>query len=393
MAARFVTLIVSDVHLCGVLAPASGMPYRARANLPDRDLAALLDECAHAAGDAAYEVVLAGDFFDLDAASPDALAAASLPDPAHRDAPGASALMASILDDHPAVVAALGRALAAGAALVFVPGNHDAHIAFPGVRRAIASRLADAAVASGAREPLEELRARVRFRAWLHVTPSHLIVEHGHAYDPLVALPAMLPAAGAGLAHTVGSVASHYASAVFGATDLHATHPAPLSLPRMLAAARARAALDPRAAPALLRLMRDVAALQRAPAVTAPLIECAARETGLAVPALREHAALFAPAAGASGLADDTPWEHGAFERSLRETMARVAKLHGARGVVTGHTHAPFEDRADGVAYANSGSWTSRASGAPHAGTFCWCEGDEKSVTVQTLAWPRGGVP
>src|SRR5690606_23659228 len=69
----------------------------------------------------------------------------------------------AVLDAHPAVEDALARFLEAGHGIVFVTGNHDAELLYPGVRAALVQRL-EGAVEHDT-EPVDVSRTgRVRLR-------------------------------------------------------------------------------------------------------------------------------------------------------------------------------------------------------------------------------------
>ena len=132
-------VILSDLHL--------GRQVDLR---QERDFAALV------AQHVGYEVVLAGDVFDL-----------SLEPPRHdvRDS------LSAMLGKHETVRAALRSHVASGGRLTLVPGNHDAELLEPPARPALlgALDLQDSA-------PLSVAPWFVR-RGGVHI-------EHGHLYDP-----------------------------------------------------------------------------------------------------------------------------------------------------------------------------------------------------------------
>lgn len=103
-----------------------------------------------------YEVLLAGDVFNLSVDRPSR-------DPAES--------VQSIVGRYPALTAALRRHLAAGHALTLISGNHDAGVLARGTRERL---LALCGVGENARLSIEPWFVR---RGGLHV-------EHGHVYDP-----------------------------------------------------------------------------------------------------------------------------------------------------------------------------------------------------------------
>jgi UDP-2,3-diacylglucosamine pyrophosphatase LpxH len=125
----------------------------------------------------------------------------------------------AVLDAHPAVEDALARFLAAGNGIVFVAGNHDAELIYPGVRSALVERLENARGDSSGAETgvtgtgtvrLDELQpGRVRFVRWFLREEGGAWIEHGHKFDPSCATPAQLsPTRGGTLVQTVAEVAT-----------------------------------------------------------------------------------------------------------------------------------------------------------------------------------------
>jgi UDP-2,3-diacylglucosamine pyrophosphatase LpxH len=377
-------LVVSDVHLCGVVPQGwPWMRYRQPDALPDADLAALLRNVAGAARRGRFEVVLNGDFFDFDAPDPAAAVAARLPPPRPRTEAAAVALLRGILADHPAVVAALGELLRGGAALVFVAGNHDAQLALPGVQRELRAWLA---AASGLAAP------PVAFRAWCHRTAGGVHVEHGHQYDAMCAVDAADGVAGPGgteVEATVGSVASHYVQAMVG--SLNPYHPDPFAVRLRELAAMALAGPHRRDAGWYAAAVADAAAhLARVPA-SAPAAELA--------PA---HAALFAPKARLADLGAVLQDRGHAAEvgRRCAAAAAEILRRYDARGVVFGHTHVPRGGWSAGRFVGNSGTWAPRlphgAGAAPRGvdGAFVWLVTGADGCRGGTFRWSRaaGGV-
>jgi predicted phosphodiesterase len=75
---------------------------------------------------------------------------------------------------------ALARFAAAGHQLVFVAGNHDADLAFPGVRNELVLQL-EAHVPSAERA---RVRQNTRVARWFWFEPGRAYIEHGHRFDP-----------------------------------------------------------------------------------------------------------------------------------------------------------------------------------------------------------------
>lgn len=135
------TVVLADLHL-----------IRETPRAVTFDLAALVNASPGA------RLICAGDLFDLPADGP--------PRPAKQT-------VASVLDAHPHVRAALGRHLDGGGELWLLGGNHDADVGalhFP----------ADLADALGLSTPS---RARLRASPWF-LRDGAVHYEHGHVYDP-----------------------------------------------------------------------------------------------------------------------------------------------------------------------------------------------------------------
>ena len=124
----------------------------------------------------------------------------------------------AVLDAHPAVEDALARFLEAGHGIVFVAGNHDAELLYPGVRAALVDRI-EGAMGGDVEEiritrtgmvRLDALPAgKIRFVRWFLREEGGAWIEHGHKFDPSCATPAaMSPMRGGALVQTVAEVAT-----------------------------------------------------------------------------------------------------------------------------------------------------------------------------------------
>ncbi len=191
------TLIFSDIHLTTAEAPDPRYPlwmrYKHPDLFPDAAIAEMIDQVLNTVT-APIELILNGDIFDFDAAT--ALPDEPLPfsvSPWER-LRGLSASeekstwkMDRILDDHPVFVDAVRRVLARGHRVVFVVGNHDMELLWPGVQATLLERLGF------------EQGHDVRVCDWFYVSNQDTLVEHGHQYDayclchdpisPLVRMP------------------------------------------------------------------------------------------------------------------------------------------------------------------------------------------------------------
>lgn len=356
------TLIVSDVHLCGVM-PGNGlwMPYRQRDYLFDGDLAALLTAAMQWSQGASLEIVFNGDMFDFDAPDIRDMAPGSLPNSVSHTEAGAASLIGAILDDHPVVVKAIGQCLAAGCSIVFVPGNHDAQLAFPAVRRVITQRLTTAANSPSS-------ATRIKFASWFHRTPDGFHIEHGHQYDPVCMLESMLPTNINGtpyLEETVGSVASYHVPAILGCINPYAIDPFDIR-PADVFASAVRCGKDRPVSPqwyaiATTRFIRQISAVGpgQAKPSTAALHQTAAAETGANTHALSQHSSLFAQKKSLDHFAAIDGWVgYGVdTDRRLRTASVHIANIHAPHGVIMGHTHRPYSVWMSGKFFGNTGSW------------------------------------
>jgi UDP-2,3-diacylglucosamine pyrophosphatase LpxH len=401
------TVAISDIHLSEIeRTDGLWMRYRQARYAPDRELMEMLDALCERVGGDELCLVLNGDVFDFDA--PRVVDGESIFHDLPRDAGHAVPAIRAILDDHPDFVAALGRVLARGHEVVFVSGNHDVCMVIPEVRAVIADRLAEAAGTPDA-------RARVVFRAWFHLTPDGILLEHGHQYDGYCAhrYP-MAPFApdSSEIQPTMGSLTTRSMVSRMGYFNPHVddsymlgalgylTHWARYYLfsRRSLVFAYAKGALH-----TVWQLVR-----RRFPGSRARRREnviAAARETGAPLAHVARHARLFAPpaedrldtvlrefwldrialmglcglVAGAFLLLARGPFLAGAAvapalfityqiaspKPTLDELWARVqraarevARVHKARAVVFGHTHRPDGSWEDGIFVGNTGNWS-----------------------------------
>ena len=414
------TVVISDIHLCEAERESGiWMRYRQAAYSPASEIASMLAAVrARVRGDRLC-LVLNGDVFDFDA--PRVKGRTSVFHDEPRDAEHGCAALGAILDDHPEFVRALGDVLAEGHELIFVSGNHDAHLTLPAVRELLADRLVEAArVALAQGRPCQPsdhrhpLRDRVRFRAWFHRTDDGIIVEHGHQYDGYCPhREPMLPydAAERAVQPTMGSLVARHMVARMGYFNPHVDGTYELSaLGYLLHWARYYAvsshslvvAWAVGAVRTLARLVRARFAPSRQRKRRA-LVE-AARETGTSLLAIARHARLFAkPAEDRLHLVFRVLWVDrvllcaasvltalvvglaarsallgilvgptvllvyelaipkqplDAVWTSVQRIARRVAAVHRARAVVFGHTHRADGAWEDGVFYGNSGSWS-----------------------------------
>jgi UDP-2,3-diacylglucosamine pyrophosphatase LpxH len=153
----------------------------------DREFADLVQHLVRRqkrAGGRKLQLVLAGDTFDFWFVSRPPSGERWLDKGVRRDyrptERDAQQKLRRIWQEHLSFFGALRELLAAGHDVVFLAGNHDQEINFPGVRQALQEMLAT-----------RGLRGRLRFERWIELEGGAL-VEHGQRYDPLNSLEYVL---------------------------------------------------------------------------------------------------------------------------------------------------------------------------------------------------------
>ena len=452
-------LVFSDFHLSDAhavqAAGAARAARRARADdvwmrfrsprfFVDGEFAALVARLMEELGDAPFEVVFNGDMFELDGTLAWGRRAGQAL-PMLGDEAAEVAALDRILTDHAELVEAIGRLLARASRVVFLSGNHDLGLYWPGAQRLLRRRLAAAARRAGAATSASVLRERVVFRPWFHRTAG-VYIEHAMQYDPTAALPdPLLPTrADGGLWLSHGSLFFRHLMGHIGTMNPH-NHESyllgwpgyfrhwlryywrkgrALFLPLFPGWARlvghAWRQRNARAAPALpereqalldqleatgcspatiLRLR----ALQASPTVTREYSLYRFLRTlgldrlvvggALAAVALLAVLALPSPheiyAAAGVALAF---WLYGrlapkglqfTYEDELPDVAEEIAALTGDRVVLFGHTHHAGEQvLADGVRLLNSGTW---------ANGFADPECRVRVNAARTFVWVRPG--
>lgn len=389
-------------------------PDRAIASMID----ALLAELTRAASEDGepHELTLAlnGDIVDFDA--PRVVDGESRFHDEPRDDAHSVPAIEAVLRDHPVFVAAVAEVLAAGHKVLFVSGNHDAQITLPGVRDVIRRFILDAAsLACGGASTRESLASRLLFRAWFYVTEDGIHIEHGGQYDPYCVFhypTAPYHKDTKSVQPTLGSLASRLMTSRMGYFNPNVDSSYELTAgqyvahwiryyigsPHSIVVAWLDGALS-----SFVRLMRarDPGDPERR---RASLHE-ACLETGVPEAKLIEHMSLFAapvelssPVRAARELWVDrltltvssTGWaaswlvlapaslapaalallllfvlyEFITPKIRVRDRYASVdaraldvARVHGAKAIVFGHTHHPHGYTHEGVFIGNSGSW------------------------------------
>lgn len=423
------TIVLSDVHLSQAhpLDPADPlwMRYRIAALHPDRDLGRLLDELgARIPREEPAELVFNGDLFDFDA--PWVKGGESSFDEVPLTEQGSAEHLLRILDDHTAWFRATLGFLRSGLdgptsrgsrRVLFVSGNHDMALTFPGVRAAMLAWLAALWSATFHEPAPADLHERVRFRGWFHVTDDGIYLEHGNQYDHLncVRFPLLPytrtrtelhPVAGnlafrrtgarmgyfnpyyeetfyLGLKGYVGHYLEHYARSstrhigrtwVKGALDttlqiLRERHHEPWHEEHR-ALARAETGACDEAIDATLALATPSGEVTMVPILRELWVDRAGLTVATVL--LTGTAAITAGRAAALGTigAIGAAWAY--YERTVPKPDLRsydrapprvlgLFDIHGARAICMGHTHRPFGaylEHEGGARFSgNSGSW------------------------------------
>ena len=414
------TIVFSDFHLPPA-AEGDGvwMRYRSPRFFIDEDFSRLADRLLDELGDDPFEVAFNGDVFELDGAD-GYRGTDQRRDVDLGDEDSETASLATILDDHAVLVAAVGRLLARARRVVFLAGNHDLGLYWPRVRALLTARLVAAAREAGAHEDAGRLAARVVFRQWFHRTPDGIFIEHGHQYDAASSSPdPLVPRRGDGdgLWLSMGSIGFRHVLGHVGTMNPHANGSFLLGLGGYVRHyyryyfRKGRAILR-RAARGGLRVLRHMWR-QRRPSAGPPPGEAeeALREledqandlppgtlgrlrtlherpaTADTYRYLRDLrldwvllGAVLALLSLASALVIPWPWDlvstllvagvflgyerlappvdYVAYEDGLPEVAAAVARLTGVEVIVTGHTHLPGTWPLEGGGVlVNTGTW------------------------------------
>lgn len=176
------TVVLSDLHLADAEPPHPRNPlwkrFKRREFFIDEQYASLLAYLDRSIG-SPTELVLNGDIFDFDSITViprnPVFSVSWLERKRGLSSEEAKSRfkIRLILDHHPVWVEATRRFVAQGHELVFVVGNHDMELHWPGVQTEILSAL----------QLTEEERARVRFCEWFYISEGDTLIEHGNQYD------------------------------------------------------------------------------------------------------------------------------------------------------------------------------------------------------------------
>ena len=327
-------MVLSDVHL-------------AEAGY-DEPIAYAIDTCLRnaLAERAIFKLVLAGDVLD-----PELIESASEP----RSEPGAVLAVRRILEKHPKFVQSLSNILKYGGNIRFLPGNHDAQLAFPAVRNVIAQALEK-----------HVNRGNVAILDWLHCD-GDLLVEHGHLYDPICSVDRM-DALGSELESTIGTVLTRKLAKAPG-INASAVDP--------IAEAREKGLLhtiDGLSITSAMSALRDALCVhQTHDSESRMWLTQVAHSNGLHVEALKKHRLLTARKASIDQILPDA-WNYGKSITDAQVLAAhQISKIHNpkAKIIVMGHTHNPISYQVGPQSFfLNSGCWPQREKVKAVLGSF-----------------------
>lgn len=181
-------VVVSDLHLGRGKNQKTARYYRLEAFFYDDDF---LHFCDHLVDDASrrnieFKLILNGDTFDLLRVDHDRGSDQSLRERLYGPSltpQVAVEIISQILVGHPVFVQALAQVLAAGHAVVFLPGNHDIEMQWPQVQDAVRQAIGKALHDRATDEDSSEAIRRLEFRQWYYHEEGRVWIEHGCQYD------------------------------------------------------------------------------------------------------------------------------------------------------------------------------------------------------------------
>jgi len=195
-------LVVSDMHLGEASKERSRIEYLKATGIEDREFCRFLEHHrTHRLDGQPWQLVFAGDVFDFPAVSlfPNTRLAQergfSISDEERRRGLENSEekirwKLDRILDRHPAWLTHLADFVGSGNRVVFIPGNHDAELHWPGVQQELVRRLVDVYFSDEQVDGIshEDFCARIEFRDWVFFVPDLVYIEHGHQFDSYCSL-------------------------------------------------------------------------------------------------------------------------------------------------------------------------------------------------------------
>lgn len=177
------TVIISDLHLADAEPPHPRNPlwkrFKRKKYFTDRSFKNFLDEVQKNA-QAPVELILNGDIFDFDSVTeipkkkrPFRVTWLEKERGLNSEENKSRYKISVILRDHDVWVDALRGFVLNGNRVIFVIGNHDMELHWPGVQEDILHTL----------DLPQEFRTQVRFCEWFYVSNKDTLIEHGNQYD------------------------------------------------------------------------------------------------------------------------------------------------------------------------------------------------------------------
>ncbi len=176
------TFVISDFHLCEAEPAHPFNPlwkrFKRREYFVDEQFRAFVEYIKTNVGHS-IELVFNGDTFDFDSVlqfSKDEKEQASwleLKRGFTAEAHKSGKKFERILNDHPVFIQTLREFILLGHRVIFVIGNHDVELHWPGVRKMLSDTL---------NLPLSH-RDQLRFCEWFYISNSDTLIEHGNQYD------------------------------------------------------------------------------------------------------------------------------------------------------------------------------------------------------------------
>ena len=177
------TFIVSDIHLTTAepVSPKDKLwrRYKQKDFFIDHAFEVFLKRIEESSDDKPVELILAGDIFDFDGVT-------QLPDKQRFTVSWLEKLrglnteerksrfkMRKIIDDHPIFFRALGNFIRKKNHVIFIIGNHDLELHWPGVQRIVLRAL----------DLSEKEEEFVRFNNFFYISNDDTLIEHGNQHD------------------------------------------------------------------------------------------------------------------------------------------------------------------------------------------------------------------
>lgn len=178
------TMVLSDLHLSDAEPVNPKRPlwkkFRRKEYFIDKSFSDFLLFMEEKTNKEPVELILNGDIFDFDSVM-------AMPDDSkfsissHEKVHGLNSTQEKsvykikrILNDHDVWTSALATFLEKGHRIIFITGNHDVELYWPGVQDQIRTSL----------KLSKEADERLVFCEWFYVSEQDTLIEHGNQYDP-----------------------------------------------------------------------------------------------------------------------------------------------------------------------------------------------------------------